>query len=82
MDAIFGPNKPKSIVGKGILNSHGADENMSAILEYPGGKIAVISTHTKVQMDCSAYIHGTNGTIKVIRTKESNYQLLININFC
>lgn len=55
---------------------------MSAILEYPGGKIAVISTHTKVQMDCSAYIHGTNGTIKVIRTKESNYQLLINTNFC
>jgi len=63
---IFGPGKPESIVCKGILNSHGTDENMSAILEYPGGKTAVISTHTKVKMDCSAYIYGTNGTIKVI----------------
>jgi len=66
IDTILGPGKPISIESKGTLNSHGTDENMSAIFEYPEGKIAVISTHTKVEMDCSAYIHGTKGTIKVI----------------
>lgn len=65
IDTILGPGKPIFIESKGTLNSHGTDENMSAILQYPEGKIAVISTHTKVEMDCSAYIHGTKGTIKV-----------------
>lgn len=66
VDTIFGPSKPNSIVSEGILNSHGTDQNISAILKYPKGKIAVITTHTKVKMDCSAYVYGTNGTIKVI----------------
>lgn len=65
VDTILGPDKPVFIKSKGTLNCHGTDENMSAILEYPGGKIAVVSVHTKVEMDCSAYIHGTKGTIKV-----------------
>jgi len=65
VDTILGPGKPVFIESKGTLNSHGTDENMSAILGYPEGKIAVISVHTKVEMDCSAYIHGTEGTIKV-----------------
>lgn len=67
IDTIFGPSKPESIACKGTLNSYGTDENMSAVLKYPEGKIAVISTHTKVNMDNSAYIYGTKGTIKVIR---------------
>lgn len=65
IDMIFGPSKPVSIVGEGWLNSYGTDENMSAILKYSEGKTAVISTHTKVKMDNSAYIYGTNGMIKV-----------------
>lgn len=65
-DAIFGPGKPESIVSKGVLNNYDTDESISAILKYPKGKIAVISTHTKVKMDCSAYIYGTKGKIKVI----------------
>lgn len=67
IDAILGPDKPVSVESKGTLNRYGTDENMSAILEYPEGKIAVISSHTKVEMDNSAYIHGTKGTIKVIQ---------------
>lgn len=66
VDTVFGPGKPEFILSEGILNSHGTDENISAILKYPKGKIAVVSTHTKVKMDNSAYIYGTKGMIKVI----------------
>lgn len=69
VDTIFGPDKPECIVSRGILNDHGTDENVSAILKYPKGKMAVVSTHTKVKMDGSAYIYGTNGKIKVIIIK-------------
>lgn len=66
VDTIFGPGKPESVKSEGILNSHGTDVNISAILKYPKGKIAVVSTQTEVKMENSAYIYGTNGTIKVI----------------
>lgn len=62
------------------MNCHGTDENVSAILKYPEEKIAVFSTHTKVKMDCSAYIYGTNGTIKVLLYILS-YSLLIRVIF-
>ncbi|VVC33299.1 Oxidoreductase, N-terminal,NAD(P)-binding domain,Oxidoreductase, C-terminal [Cinara cedri] len=80
VNAIFGPGKPESIVSKGILNSHGTDENMSAILKYPKGKIAVISTHTKVKMDCSAYVYGTNGTIKLHEPLNASKKVTVNNN--
>jgi len=53
---------------------------MSAILEYPEGKIAVISSHTKVEMDNSAYIHGTKGTIKVIYTRWLHTKCIMKFN--
>lgn len=87
VDSILGPGKPESIVSTGVLNNNGTDENVSAILKYFDGKMAVISTHTKTKMDCSAYIYGTNGAIKVIsRLKQLfmvinvlNYKLIINL---
>ncbi|XP_025207021.1 trans-1,2-dihydrobenzene-1,2-diol dehydrogenase-like [Melanaphis sacchari] len=78
IDTILGPGKPVSIESKGTLNIHGTDENMSAILEYPEGKIAVISTHTKVVMDCSAYIHGTKGTIKIHEPFHASKEVTVN----
>jgi dihydrodiol dehydrogenase / D-xylose 1-dehydrogenase (NADP) len=66
VDAIFGPGKPEFVVSKGVMNSHGTDENVSAILTYSEGRIAVVSTHTKVKLNCSAFIYGTNGMITVI----------------
>lgn len=81
VDTIFGPGKPDSIVSSGTLNCHGTDENVSAILKYPEEKIAVFSTHTKVKMDCSAYIYGTNGTIKVLLLYILSYSLLIRVIF-
>lgn len=74
--AIFGHEKPECIVSKGVLNDHGTDECCSAIIKYPKGKMAVISTHTKVKMDCSAYVVGTNGTIKVIILYVYKYKLI------
>nr|BAH72457.1 ACYPI004067 [Acyrthosiphon pisum] len=78
VDTILGPDKPVFIESKGTLNSHGTDENMSAILEYPEGKIAVISIHTKVEMDCSAYIHGTKGTIKIHEPFHASNKVTVN----
>lgn len=72
VDTIFGPDKPESIISEGVLNNHGTDVNISAILKYAKGKIAVVSTQTEVKMDNSAYIYGTKGMIKVIK-KKKNY---------
>lgn len=77
-NTIFGPGKPDSIESKGTLNSHGTDENISAVLNYPNGKKAVVETHTKVKLDCSAYVYGTNGTIKVILKCNPSTQFQIN----
>lgn len=72
VDAIFGPGKPEFVVSKGELNSHGTDENVSAILTYSEGRIAVVSAHTKVKLNCSAFIYGTAGMITVILILKRN----------
>jgi len=78
VDTIFGPSKPESVACKGTLNSHGTDENISAVLKYPEGKIAVISTHTKVNMDNSAYVYGTKGTIKIHDPFHASVKVTVN----
>ena len=54
-----------SASAKGTLNSNGVDESSSAIISYKNGKIAIVSTHSRVELPNEACIVGTKGTIKV-----------------
>jgi len=81
VDTIFGPGKPESVVCKGTLNTHGTDENMFAILKYAEGQMAVISSHTKVEMDNSAYVYGTNGIIKVMQSYTQSIHFIFFFHF-
>ncbi|KAK5649087.1 hypothetical protein RI129_003979 [Pyrocoelia pectoralis] len=58
---------PLSIVAKGTLNENGVDESSSAILRYKDGKIAIVSTHSRLELSNEACIVGTKGMIKVPR---------------
>lgn len=67
---VFGPDKPECVISQGTLNNDGTDENVSAVLKYSEGKIAVFTTHTKVKLNNSANIYGTKGMIKVISKRD------------
>ena len=56
-----------SASAKGTLNSNGVDESSSAIISYKNGKIAIVSTHSRVELPNEACIVGTKGTIKIPR---------------
>uniref|UniRef100_A0A1Y1KB79 Trans-1,2-dihydrobenzene-1,2-diol dehydrogenase n=1 Tax=Photinus pyralis TaxID=7054 RepID=A0A1Y1KB79_PHOPY len=58
---------PLSITTKGTLNGNGVDESTSAMITYKDGKIAIVSTHSRVGLMNEACIAGTKGMIKVPR---------------
>jgi len=64
---IYGDGEPISVVAKGHLNENGVDETASAVLTYPGGKTAVVTTHSRVELPNEGCIYGTEGTIRVPR---------------
>ncbi|KAF5300868.1 hypothetical protein FQR65_LT09030 [Abscondita terminalis] len=59
--------KPISIVARGRLNENGVDESASAILDYDHGKIAIVSSHSRVELVNEGCIIGTKGMIQVPR---------------
>lgn len=56
---------PTSVQALGHINKEGVDESMTCTITYKGGRTAVLSTHTKVELPNSAFIVGTKGTIQV-----------------
>jgi len=62
---IFRGLTPTKIVAAGHLNSQGTDDNANAILIYPNGKSAVLSTSADAQLTNEAIITGTKGVIRI-----------------
>nr|CAD7267335.1 unnamed protein product [Timema shepardi] len=62
---VFGPVIPEKILASGDLNKEGVDSSVAAILNYGAGKVATLSTHTRVTFPNEAFIVGTKGTIKM-----------------
>lgn len=56
---------PISIVCGGYLNNDEVDESMSCILTYSNGKMAMLSTHSRVMLGNDAVIYGSDGSLKV-----------------
>lgn len=62
---VFGNEKPTTLKAVGHINQEGVDESVSCILTYPGGRTAIMNTHSKVVLPNISYIVGTKGTIEV-----------------
>jgi predicted dehydrogenase len=57
--------KPDSIRAAGHLAPTGADDTCHAILQYPGGRSAVVSSTLACQTSLTAEIAGTEGMIRI-----------------
>ena len=64
---IFEGETPERIISGGHLNENDVDLSSSTTLIYSGGRSATLLTHCQVNLPNSAYIIGTEGTIKVIK---------------
>ncbi|KAG5890065.1 hypothetical protein JTB14_003630 [Gonioctena quinquepunctata] len=78
---VFRGLKPLKLIATGHLNEEGVDISMAAIMTYPGGKTAVMSTSALLNLSNRATIYGTKGTIVVEKmwcptTLEVNGELL------
>nr|CAD7578544.1 unnamed protein product [Timema californicum] len=69
---VFGPVIPEKILASGDLNKEGVDSSVAAILNYGAGKVATLSTHTRVTFPNEAFIVGTKGTIKASGGEETS----------
>lgn len=58
---VFRGLKPIDIAVNGHKNEFGTDETTGAIITYPGGKTAVVSTSARVTLPNEALVVGTNG---------------------
>ncbi|XP_035437928.2 trans-1,2-dihydrobenzene-1,2-diol dehydrogenase [Spodoptera frugiperda] len=54
---------PEKLTAIGNLNEHGVDYSETIILEYKGGKRAVLNTHTQLELCNRATVYGTKGRI-------------------
>lgn len=62
---IYRGQKPFKILASGHLNKYGTDESTSAVLLYPGGKTAVLTTSAVTQHPNIGFVVGTKGTLRV-----------------
>ncbi|XP_060522738.1 trans-1,2-dihydrobenzene-1,2-diol dehydrogenase-like [Cylas formicarius] len=62
---VFRGLKPIKIAVNGHKNSWGTDESAGAVITYPGGKMAVVSTSARVTLPNEGIIVGTKGTLKL-----------------
>jgi predicted dehydrogenase len=59
--ALFG--RPARVRASALLGSTGVDEQVSAILDYEGGRQAIVGTSLRCQLANAASIHGTEGIL-------------------
>jgi predicted dehydrogenase len=57
--------KPDSIQATASLSSLGADNSCAMLLQYPGGRLAVLDCSLVVKTAIEAYIYGEDGTIRL-----------------
>ena len=62
---IFGA--PTHVSGFAHLGETGVDEQAGVTLGYPGGQIALIASAVRTSTQHEAWIHGTDGSIKIHR---------------
>nr|CAH7723960.1 unnamed protein product [Callosobruchus chinensis] len=62
---VFRNLKPLKVSVNGHLNSAGTDESCAAVITYPDGKMAVVSTSARVSLPNEGIIVGTKGTLKI-----------------
>ncbi|XP_074029708.1 trans-1,2-dihydrobenzene-1,2-diol dehydrogenase [Leptinotarsa decemlineata] len=62
---VFRGLKPIKISVNGHLNSCGTDESCGAVITYPGGKMAVVSTSARIALPNEGIIVGTKGTLRL-----------------
>lgn len=62
---VFGSRRPDEIIALGHLNEHGVDESMNAIFKYDDGKMATLTSHSRIDLPNEGIIIGTKGTIRV-----------------
>ncbi|KAL1497331.1 hypothetical protein ABEB36_008313 [Hypothenemus hampei] len=62
---VFRGLKPIEIAINGHKNSQGTDESAGAIITYPDGKMAIVSTSARVSMPNEGIVVGTKGTIRM-----------------
>jgi len=58
-------SEPIKVVCGGHVNDSGADEAMSCVLTYSGGRTASLITHSRVLLPNEATLIGTKGTIRL-----------------
>ncbi|KAK4884182.1 hypothetical protein RN001_000453 [Aquatica leii] len=59
--------EPIAVVAQGKLNENGVDESASAIISYDNGKVALVSSHSRIELPNEGCIFGTKGMIRVPR---------------
>lgn len=57
--------QPDRIAGVGIVGETRVDEQVAAVMSYPGGQIGVIKAAIRTNMSCTARISGTEGMIEL-----------------
>lgn len=55
--------EPIKVTATGVLNEDGVDQSTSIILTYSKNRVAVLSTHTKLELPNVARVMGTKGTV-------------------
>lgn len=61
---IFGTN-PEKIMSTAHIGETGVDEQFSILMSYPSGKTATLNGAFRVGLTNEAYIHGTEGYIRI-----------------
>ena len=61
---ILGTN-PEKILSTAHIGETGVDEQFSIIMSYPSGKTATLNGSFRVGLTDEAYIHGTEGSIRI-----------------
>ncbi|XP_075977873.1 trans-1,2-dihydrobenzene-1,2-diol dehydrogenase-like [Anticarsia gemmatalis] len=56
-------DEPSKVTVSGSLYSSGVDESETVILDYPGGRRAVLNSHTRLTLHNKATIYGTKGRV-------------------
>ncbi|GBP85966.1 Trans-1,2-dihydrobenzene-1,2-diol dehydrogenase [Eumeta japonica] len=64
-NALVTPLRLHVFMGAGELNEDGVDLAVSVILEYSGGRRAVLTANSKLRLDNRATVYGTKGRVTV-----------------
>ncbi|XP_072391958.1 trans-1,2-dihydrobenzene-1,2-diol dehydrogenase-like [Diabrotica undecimpunctata] len=62
---VFRNLKPVKIVVNGHVNKFGTDDLCGAVITYPEGKMAVVSTSTRLKLPNEGIVVGTKGTLRL-----------------